>query len=263
MSNEQDESARFDSLYAPVNPSQWNTRLSVIDRFQHGKNTRDDEYYFFNKYRSLVIAIGRKKELSNDDIKELVSRVFQAVFEEFSKISAGEKPEIRMGLQEDGRNFRFKSWLTRIINNKLFDIYREYAKKGQAIDDTADAEEAGKQVIDESDQDINELWRKFLLRESLQELREKLSATQFRIFYQVKMKGEKGPKVAAVFRQTPDNVNQICSRAMKELLKIVESLKLEHPLEKYTDDELCRLIHDIDKEFQKLEEEFPVGPAEA
>lgn len=254
--SEKNDEKRFDSLYAPVNPSKWQTRLSVIDRFQHDGGTKEDEYYFFHKYRSLVIAIGRKKELSNDDIKELVSSVFSAVFAEFAKISSGEKPEIKLGLQDNGHFYHFKSWLTRIIKNKIYDIYRAYDRTGKNIDESADADAEADQQAAEPDNEVDALWQKFLLREALQELRENIGATQFRVFYQVKMKGKKGPQVAAAFRLSSNNVNQICSRGCKELREIVDALITEHPAEKYSEEELCKFIDAADKEFRELDSEF-------
>ena len=250
---------RFDSLYAPLNPSIWQTRLSVVDRFQHGEGTKDDEHYFFHKYRSLVIAIGKKNNLSNDDIKDLVGCVFPAVFEEFAKISAGKKTEIKIDRLDRDRKSRyhFKFWLARIIRNKIYDIYRErgHLNKVDSIAYRMFLKAPSEQ--DEPDRDFNELWHKHLLREALLELKENLPATHFRVFYLVKMKGRKGPQVAEAFRLSPDNVNQICSRNMKELRRIIASLEEENPQEKYADDELCRYIDVVDKEFQELEDEFP------
>ena len=248
---------QYDSLYAPLNQSIWQTRLSVVDRFQHGEGTEDDERYFFHKYRSLVIAIGKKYNLSKDDIKELVGSVFSAVFEEFSKISAGEKPELKIDRQDQDRKSRyhFKFWLARIIRNKIYDIYREHTRRGK-VDSSYQKFLKDRSEDDEPDRDFNELWHKHLLREALAELKSSLSATHFHVFYLVKMKGRKGPEVAETFQLSPDNVNQICSRNMKELRRIIASLEEENPQEKYADEELCRYIDAADKEFQKLEDEF-------
>ena len=248
--SENDSKPRFDSLVAPMNPSKWETRFSVIDRLQHNGGTETDEVYFFHKYRSLIIAIGKNKNLSDDDIKELITSVFADVFKEFSEIRAGKRPEIRLGPQDNGRFYHFKSWLTAIIQKKIYDIYREYARR-QKVDATL------YKMRLKADPGIKALWHQFLLREALQELRDSLTATQFRVFYQVKMKGKKGPQVAAVYDLTPNNVNQICSRAMKTLRQNIESLMEDHPYEQYAEAELCRYIDEIDRKFQELEDQFP------
>ena len=83
-----------DFLNAPWNKSKLLTRVSVIDRFQDGSYTEEDATYFFNKYRPLVIAVGRKKGLNNEEIKELISCVFSKILAVFEKIAKGEKSEI-------------------------------------------------------------------------------------------------------------------------------------------------------------------------
>ena len=243
-----------DFLNAPYNPSMLNTRVSVIDRFQQGNSTENDEFYFFNKYKPLVIAVGRKKRMSDEDIKELIFRVFDCVFQIFKKISAGEKKEITYA-RKSGTQGRFRDWFSKIIRSRIADIRREQARMHECsvapdvINAAYDSEMA-------PDEDFIKTWQCFILREALQELRNNIDEIHYNVFFMVKMRGEKGPRAAQIFNLSVDNVNQICSRTQKKLLTLVKELSEEHPMEKIADDEMCRYIAAVDKEFQKLDKEF-------
>ena len=194
--------------------------------------------------------------MDNEDIKELLSRVFSKMFAVFKKISEGGQAEI-IYARKHGEHGRFRDYFSRIICNAAADIYRE---KGRDKFDTAEPEQLDrlreKQAAAEPDEDINKIWQHFILREALLDLKEEMDSTKYKIFFQVKMRGKKGPEVAELFRVTPDNVNQICSRTYKKLLAIVEELSEEHPVEKMAEDEMCNFIYQTNKEFQALDDEF-------
>lgn len=245
-----------DFLNAPWNKSKLLTRVSVIDRFQDGSYTEEDATYFFNKYRPLIIAVGRKKGLNNEEIKELISCVFSKILAVFEKIAQGEKSEI-IYARKHGTHGRFRDYFSRIISNSVADIYRE---KGRSKFDATEPEQLDmlreKEEDSAPDEDINKIWQYFILREALQDLKEEMDTTQYKVFFQVKMRGKKGPEVAQVFDMTAANVNQICSRTQKKLLAIVKELSEEHPIEKMAEDEMCRFIYQTNKEFQALDDEF-------
>lgn len=245
-----------DFLNAQWNPSKLLTRASVIDRFQNGSNSEEDANYFFNKYRPLVIAIGRKKGMSDEDIEELISRVFRKIWISFQKIAAGERSEITCA----GKNStygRFRDYFSRIVMNARADIYRE---RSRSKFNTTEPKQLDilreKEHSEEQDEETNSIWLRFISREALQDLREEIDPTHFKVFFQVKMRGKKGPEVAQVFDISEANVNQICSRTLKKLRTIVKELSEVHPVEKMADDEMCRFIYQTDKEFQALDDEF-------
>lgn len=237
----------------PKNQSEFVTRVSVLDRFQNGTGTAEDEEYFFKKYVSLVAQNGYKKGLSEEDVEEkLIGSVFEKIFKLFEKISAGERSEIIYN-RKHGTRGKFRSLVNKIINSTINDILREkYAQKTDFIDPSV----LEAVYAPEKDEDIMHTWQQFILHEALMDLQEEISAVHYRIFFQVRMKGKKGPEVAAAFDLTADNVNQICSRTQKKLLAIIEELSEEHPLEKMADEEMCKYIYQTDKEFQALDDKF-------
>ena len=245
-----------DFLNAPYNPSKLLTRVSVLDRFQNGTYTEEDATYFFNKYRPLVIAIGRKKKMSDEDIKELISRVFSKILAVFQKIAAGEQPEI-IYARKNGAYGRFRDYFGKIISNARADIYRE---KGRSKFDTMEPEQLDilreYEQSPDPDEEIISIWQRFIVREALEDLKDEMDNTHYKVFFQVKMRRKKGPEVAKVFNMTVDNVNQICSRTQKKLLTIIKELSEAHPVEKMAEDEMCRFIYQTDKEFQALDDEF-------
>ena len=119
-----------DFLNANYNPSGLMTRVSVIDRFENGTSTEKDGEYFFKKYRPLIIAIGRKKRMSDEDIKELISRVFQGIMKTFRKIAEGERDEIQYSTKH-GRGKKFRNYFTAIILNQRAAIYSERYKRDE------------------------------------------------------------------------------------------------------------------------------------
>ena len=174
----------------------------------------------------------------------------------FEKIAQGEKSEI-IYARKHGTHGRFRDYFSRIISNSVADIYRE---KGRSKFDATEPEQLDilreKEEDSAPDEDINKIWQYFILREALQDLKEEMDTTQYKVFFQVKMRGKKGPEVAQVFDMTAANVNQICSRTQKKLLAIVKELSEEHPIEKMAEDEMCRFIYQTNKEFQALDDEF-------
>ena len=241
-----------DFLNAQYNPSGLMTRVSVIDRFENGTSTEKDGEYFYKKYRPLIIAIGRNKRMSDEDIKELISRVFQGIMTTFLKIANGERDEIQYSTKH-GKGKKFRNYFTTIILNQRAAIYKERYKREEYSEDEEVLEN---QKGPEQDEDIQNIWQKFILREALQDLQDEMDLIHFKVFFQVKMVGKKGPEVAKKFNMTADNVNQICSRAQKKLLTIIRELSEENPVEKMEDDEMCLYIRQVDKEFQTMDDEF-------
>lgn len=258
---------RMDSLWEPKRESGWtNTRISVIRRMENGTATEMDWDYFYHKYRSLIIAIGYNKEIgktgawtsaARETVKELVSRVFESVYKFFTQVSAGEKEPL------DLESYKFRSWFSRIIYNKYNDILRKrYAvdRREQDLPEQYSEEYDGDHpdlLENDGEAEIREIWHKFLLRQALSELQNDLDMTDFSIFFQVKMLGKKGTEIARVFDMKPNTVNQICSRNCKKLRELVAKLAQAHPLESYTDDELCRYIAEVDQTFREFEKEIP------
>ena len=237
----------------PLNPSEYATRVSVLDRLQNGSATEKDEYYFYKKYVSLVDRSGKQKGLSDEDIEEkLIGSVFEKLFKIFNQISQGEREEIIYN-RKHGTRGKFCSLVNRVIYTTIADIMREkYAATPELIDPSVlEAVSAA-----EKDDDIMHTWQQFILHEALMDLRDEISATHYHIFIKVKIHGKKGTEMAERFNLSADNVNQICSRTQKKLLAIVKELSEVHPIEKMADDEMCRFIQQTDKEFQALDDKY-------
>lgn len=239
-------------MYAK-NPSEYLTRVSVLDRFQNGSATAKDEEYFFKKYVSLVARNGYKKGLTEEDVEEkLIGSVFEKLFKMFEKISQGEREEIIYN-RKHGKRGKFCSLVNKVIAATISDIMREkYAQKPELVDPSV----LEAVYAPEEDDDIMHTWQQFILHEALMDLREEISSTHYHIFVKVKLHGKKGPEMAERFQLSVDNVNQICSRTQKKLLAIVKELSEEHPIEKMADAEMCRYIDQTDKEFQELDDKF-------
>ena len=67
---------RYDSLYAPWNPSGQKTRLSLLQRMNEEQVDEQTWRDFFRKYSPFIIMMGNCMGLSRDEIKELRSRIF-------------------------------------------------------------------------------------------------------------------------------------------------------------------------------------------
>ncbi len=240
----------------PQNPSGSLTRVSVLDRFQAGNATAQDEEYIYRKYLPLVINIGKSKTLCADDIEELVSSVFIKIFDLFEKISQGERKEL-IYARKHGTGGRFKSLINKIVYNTINDIFRKkYSSKEDASDPFILNAMNDNNYAPEEDDAFANAWQKFIGVEALHELKAEMNPTHYNVFFQVKMRGKKGPQVAEVFELTAANVNKICSRATEKLQTIIKELEKEHPIENMAEEEMCQYIYQANKEFQALVDEF-------
>ena len=244
--------------FFPENPSGFLTRVSVLDRFQNGMATDIDRDYFAKKYLPLVFKIGRDKKMPEEDICELVSRVFEKIFEIFEKVSRGEREEI-IYARKHGKYGKFRSFFSKIIYNTRADMYRERSpakSKEDASDPFILNATNDNNCAPEEYDDFADAWQKFIGVEALHELKEEMNPTHYDVFFQVQMREKERTQVAEKFHLSVANVYKICSRADEKLRIIIKELEKEHPLEKMADDEMCQYIYQANKEFQALADEF-------
>ena len=103
---------RYDSLYAPWNPSGQKTRLSLLQRMNEEQVDEQTWRDFFRKYSPFIIMMGNCMGLSRDEIKELRSRIFL----EISQKGLG---------AYDREKGTFRSWFKALVKFKALDLLRK------------------------------------------------------------------------------------------------------------------------------------------
>lgn len=167
---------------------------------------------FEKKYKKLIFHIGIKNGLNSTEQKELLNDVMLAVYKKSSTF--------------DFAKGKFRTWLSKVIHNKICDIYR--VKKRLAIQTSLTDEDDTKPdkaiPVDIISDIIKKEWNNYICAEAMKSLKTKVNPETYRAFemYVQRLDTE---DIAQATGMTEKNVYVCTARCTKKLKGISKELK--------------------------------------
>ena len=201
------------------------TSKTLIAKVQAGDPVAWEEFY--HTYKRLIFRIARLYELTEEDTADLLQNV---MFDLWKPGKFRFKPSARA---------KFRTWLSRIVRNKLIDLLRKRNPCSPGMDTQPFAEDG---EVPKSSQDpirvmeqarfqkefepvFEEQWKTQRLADALACLKEEIEASTYRAFCLCNLDGVKPSEVAALIGITENNVYQITKRCLRRLSEIVKELE--------------------------------------
>ena len=179
----------------------YTTRKSLLDQVQAGNEEAWREFY--QKYRGMIVAIGRNRHLSEEECDELLQDVMRIFWKRMERFTY------------DPDKGKFRGYLSRITH------YAAMKKWNQRGPETVTEESIPEEYGDEVDRALMEEYESFILREALKELKTELSPEVYEAFYLTSIQNRPIQEVASVVGKTPNNLYNIRSRCLEKLRTII------------------------------------------
>ena len=128
----------------------YTTRKSLLDQVQAGNEEAWREFY--QKYRGMIVAIGRNRHLSEEECDELLQDVMRIFWKRMERFTY------------DPDKGKFRGYLSRITH------YAAMKKWNQRGPETVTEESIPEEYGDEVDRALMEEYESFILREALKEV---------------------------------------------------------------------------------------------
>lgn len=164
---------------------------------------------FYDKYRSLVYAIGARHGLGETDLEDLMQAVTVACCESLRDFVY------------DPKKCRFRSFLHKMVDNISFNIRRRNLAACRTPHPIPDV------CRPEIEQTIMLEYRKFLLKLALERLKHSISSENFMIFEMLEQDGRPVAEVAQLTGRSAGALYVIRHRCLKKLRTIIAGVRLE------------------------------------
>ena len=180
------------------------THKSLLERVQNGDEISWTEFYF--RYAPVIRAAGTGFHFNDAECDDLVQLVMLKFFAHSKTFT------YRQG------EAKFRTWFSRIVHNQAVDMIRRDAvrRKTEGMVDPADpAEDAFEEAF------MTE-WRKAVLAEAKDELRQRVDEKTFMAFELYGLQNRDVEKVAEVLEMSRSQIYAAKNRCVKILRRIVE-----------------------------------------
>ena len=177
------------------------TQSSLLERVQQGDEISWNEFYF--RYAPVIRAAGAGFHFNETECDDLIQLVMLKFFTH-SKTFVYRKGEVK-----------FRTYFSQIVRSQAVDMIRRNAAQ----------KDLPGELREESDP-FNEIfmaeWRKSVLAEAKDELRQRVDDKTFMAFELYGLQNRSVEKVSEILELTPNQIYVAKSRCMKILQKIVE-----------------------------------------
>lgn len=184
----------------------YTTSTSLLNAVKASNNKAWDEFYV--KYSGMIYAIGKRKNLSQEDCEDLVIDVMQIFWKKMDEFIY------------DRTRGKFRSYLARIAHNCAMQI-NSLRKKNNNVS----TEELTVEYPADVDQSMMEEWRDFLLEQALENLRLNVDTETYQVFYMSFIQQCSIDEISAVTRKTPNNIYVIRSRCLNKLTALLREFR--------------------------------------
>ena len=188
------------------------TRLSLLSRI--GKDDSDPAWNdFYTTYRPLILLRGSDNGLSEEEKEELVQNVMLSLY------SGGK-------FAYDRSKGRFRSFIRCIIDSRAIDLKRRRKDQVVACDKTVMENIADSVDLSEYDSKWEQEWRRHLLAQAVEVLREQVEPVTFQAFELYALKEWAPAKVAEFLGISLNSVYVAKNRAVAKLREVINELDI-------------------------------------
>ena len=184
------------------------TSRTLLDKIAAGDEIGWDE--FFCRYSPIVKALAVFKGLSETDADDICQQVMTQFFQQSKSF------------RFDPGIARFRTYFGRIVRGRIADFYRR--KREVAA---AEIEEIP--VEPEAEQLFMEEWRRMVLREAEQELRQLVTPETFQAYQLFAVQKRPMEKITAYLNCSPNQVYQAKKRCFAKLREILLRMNEQDP----------------------------------
>ena len=177
------------------------TSKTMLDKIASGDEICWDEFY--HRYAPVVIAVAQFRGLKKNDAEDVCQQVMMQFFKQSKTF------------RFDPNIARFRTYFGRIVNAKITNFYRD---NNEAVP-VAETEETA--VDPETDSLFMNEWRKVVIKEAEQELKQRVAPETFQAYELYAVQGRPVEKVAEYLDCTENQVYQAkkrCFAMMREIL---------------------------------------------
>ena len=177
------------------------TSKTLLDKIASGDEISWDEFY--HRYAPVVIAVAQFRGLKKNDAEDVCQQVMMQFFKQSKTFKFD--PDIA----------RFRTYFGRIVNAKITNFYRDNNEPVPV----AETEETS--VDPETDTLFMNEWRKVVIKEAEQELKQRVAPETFQAYELYAVQGRPVEKVAEYLDCTENQVYQAkkrCFAMMREIL---------------------------------------------
>ncbi len=194
------------------------TRKSLLEKVRSGDEISWREFY--ETYRPLIFLVGRDCGLTRDEIEELVQQVLCEIFQKdiLGKYSIDSVPQ-DITFTYDPAKGRFRYFLKAIIRNQALKLYRK-RREQISIDEIAETS-----VLAKFDSGWEEEWRKHLLTQAMEELKNQVQANTYAAFEMYAVQGRPVKEVASFLNLSVNSVYVAKNRCIASLRKLIRNME--------------------------------------
>ena len=193
----------------------WNTRVTLLQR---AKDPNDHEAWdeFVKYYEGYIRVILYKMEINPSDLDDLTQNILIALWKFL--------PE----MQYNKEKAKFRTWMSRVVKNKVIDNYRSNARLKDKHDKLVPEGEVLFATYSESELDelfISE-WKVYIVKTALEAIAGQFSE-QAIIAFKMSMSGADSSTISRELGIKPNSVNKLKNRVKHKLTEEVDRLKQE------------------------------------
>ncbi|MCA9174457.1 MAG: sigma-70 family RNA polymerase sigma factor [Planctomycetales bacterium] len=190
------------------------TRHSLILRLRHADDV-EAWREFVEIYRPIMVRMGRRRGMQDADIEETIQQVFISVA----------SAVVRWRPEAEGR---FRSWLMRIVRNKLIDQFRASSRRVATAELVEVADERG--WDDELATEIEREYRRALFRRFAAQVRKQVAPATWDAFWQTSIEGRAVEAVAEGLGLSAGSVYAARSRVVARIRALVQACEVDDEL---------------------------------
>ncbi len=194
------------------------TKKSLLAKVRSGDDISWTEFY--ETYRPLIFLVGKDCGLTPFENEELVQQVMSEIFQKdiLSRYNPDEVPK-DITFTYDPAKGRFRFFLKAIIRNQAFKLYH---KRTNLVNLDDIPEEAASEKFDA---DWDEVWKKHILTQAMEELRSKVQAETYSAFEMYAVQGRPVKDVAAFLNLSVNSVYVAKNRCIATIREIIKDLE--------------------------------------
>lgn len=188
------------------------THKTMLEKIQTGDEVSWQEFY--DRYSPVVFQAGGSYGLTTDECKDLLQNIMLKFFQH------------DLVMKYDSKRARFRTYFNQILCSCIYDCLREKQQRsGEILSDKLP--EAP--VPSEADDMFLDEWRKQMLQEALDRLRNQVKPETFLAFHLTAFQGKSAKEAAEFLKLDINQVYVAKSRCITHLREIIAEINRDDP----------------------------------